>query len=102
MSSTGLLLLVTSIAVAGFGIAFMLYKNELRRACEAARRGSLIANTDAGFSDRRTIAFWVFADACSPKHLSSSAGRRACGVAREAECFQGNRDGCLGRSEIRC
>ena len=48
MSSTGLLLLVTSIAVAGFGIAFMLYKNELRRACEAARRGSLIANTDAG------------------------------------------------------
>jgi len=48
MSSTGLLLLVTSIAVAGFGMAFMLYKNELRRACEAARRGSLIANTDAG------------------------------------------------------
>jgi hypothetical protein len=29
-------------------VAFLLYKNELGRACEAARRGSLVANTDAG------------------------------------------------------
>jgi 2-hydroxy-6-oxonona-2,4-dienedioate hydrolase len=40
---------VTSVAVAELvGAAFLLYKNELGRACEAARRGSLIANTGAG------------------------------------------------------
>ena len=49
ISSTGILLLVTSVAVAGLvGVAFLRYKNELGRACEAARRGSLIANTGAG------------------------------------------------------
>jgi 2-hydroxy-6-oxonona-2,4-dienedioate hydrolase len=49
MSSTGLLLLATSVAAAGIaGAAFLLYKNELGRAREAARRGSLIANTDVG------------------------------------------------------
>src|SRR6476469_4990976 len=49
MSSTGLFLLVTSVAVAALvSVASLLYKNELGRASEAARRGSLIANTDAG------------------------------------------------------
>lgn len=49
MSSSGLLLLATSGAVAGLvGIVFLLYKNELGRACEAARRGSLVTNTNAG------------------------------------------------------
>jgi pimeloyl-ACP methyl ester carboxylesterase len=49
MSSSGLLLLATSVAVAGLvGVAFLLYKNELGRACEAVRRGSLVVNTNAG------------------------------------------------------
>ena len=49
MSSTELFLLVMSLVVAAsVGVVFLLYKNELGRACEAARRGSLVANTDAG------------------------------------------------------
>ena len=43
----GLLLLVMSVVPAGWvGVAFLFYKNG--RACEAARRGSLIANTGVG------------------------------------------------------
>ena len=46
-SSTDLLLLVMSVVLAGWvGVAFLFYKNG--RACEAARRGSLIANTGVG------------------------------------------------------
>ena len=49
MSSTGLFLLTTSVAVAALiTVAFLLYRNELGRAYEAAHRGSLVANTDAG------------------------------------------------------
>jgi hypothetical protein len=43
----GLLLLVVSVVPAGWvGVAFLFYKN--CPACEAARRGSLIANTGVG------------------------------------------------------
>jgi 2-hydroxy-6-oxonona-2,4-dienedioate hydrolase len=49
MSGTELLLLSTSVAVAGLvGVTFLTFKKEIKRACEAARRGSLIANTEAG------------------------------------------------------
>jgi 2-hydroxy-6-oxonona-2,4-dienedioate hydrolase len=49
MSSIGPFLLVTSVAMAALvSVAFLLYKNELGRVSEAARRGSLVAKTDAG------------------------------------------------------
>lgn len=49
MSVTELVLVVLSIAVAGTaGVALLLYKRELGRASSAARRGSLIADTEAG------------------------------------------------------
>jgi 2-hydroxy-6-oxonona-2,4-dienedioate hydrolase len=49
MSSTEIFLLAASVAAAvSVCVAFMLYKNELGRAREASRRGSLIAKTHAG------------------------------------------------------
>jgi pimeloyl-ACP methyl ester carboxylesterase len=49
MSGTGLLLLATSIAAVGaVGVALSLYRNELDRAREVARRFSFVTNTDAG------------------------------------------------------
>jgi 2-hydroxy-6-oxonona-2,4-dienedioate hydrolase len=49
MSGTGLLLLATVIIVVGAaGVALLRYKNEIDRAHEVARRGSLVINTDAG------------------------------------------------------
>jgi hypothetical protein len=49
MNGTGLFLLAASVAVAAsVGVVFWLYRNELGRACEAARQGSLVADTGAG------------------------------------------------------
>jgi len=49
MSGTALFLWVTSIVLAGLvAVTFLFYRNELGRAYEAVRRGSQIANTDAG------------------------------------------------------
>lgn len=49
MNSTALILLATSMAVAGLvGVVYLLYQSELGRARGAACRGSLVANTDAG------------------------------------------------------
>ena len=49
MSRTVLLLLATSAAIVGtVGVALLLYKSALDRAREAVRRGSWVANTDAG------------------------------------------------------
>ena|SRR5579859_106040 len=49
MSGAELFLLAMIVAVAAsVGVVFLLYRNELGRTCEAARQGSLVANTDAG------------------------------------------------------
>jgi pimeloyl-ACP methyl ester carboxylesterase len=49
MSITGLVLSAATFAVAALvGSAFMLYKKKLGSACEAARRDSLVTNTNAG------------------------------------------------------
>jgi 2-hydroxy-6-oxonona-2,4-dienedioate hydrolase len=48
MSSTGIVLLAACVAAALAGVAFLLYRKEFGRAREAIRRGSLVAETDAG------------------------------------------------------
>jgi hypothetical protein len=49
MRRTGPLLLATSVAVAGMaGVAFLLFRKELRRTRDAVSQGSLVADTDTG------------------------------------------------------
>jgi 2-hydroxy-6-oxonona-2,4-dienedioate hydrolase len=49
LSGPELFLLVTSVVVAGLvGLPFLLYRRELDRARDAARQGSVVADTDAG------------------------------------------------------
>jgi hypothetical protein len=49
MSATGLVLFTISVLVVGAaGVALLLYTNEIDRAREVARRGSLVAHTDVG------------------------------------------------------
>ena len=50
MGLTGHLLLDMAVAVAAVvvGVTFLLFRKELGRARDVARRGSLVANTDAG------------------------------------------------------
>jgi hypothetical protein len=83
MSGTELLLLATSVVVVGAaGVALLLYKNELDSARAVARRGSLVANTDAGpieYADKGAgiplLSIHGAGGALGPHQCSRASGR---------------------------